>query len=140
MFTITVPGQTTFDLVKSLQPDVTSWPVSSMVILRNTRLDQRELVYYDALLYLGPPGMMSVSRLSPQLRSDEEYVQMRTKRLAALGQRAIDRLRFWREQGAHMQSQACTARGLIDRTINNSTRLSTFCRARPVEAHVRSFR
>ena len=28
VFTITVPGQTTFDLVKSLQPDVTSWPCS----------------------------------------------------------------------------------------------------------------
>jgi len=93
VFTITVAGQTTFDLVQSLQPDVASWPIPSMVVLRNTRLQQRELVYYDGLLYLGPPSTMSFSRLSAALCSDKDYVQMRTTRLAALGQRAIDDFR-----------------------------------------------
>jgi len=93
VFTIAVPGETTFDLVKSLQPNVTSWPVPSLVVLRGTRLQQRELVYFDALLYLGPPSAMTVSRLSAALCSDEQYVQMRMKRLAGLGQRAVDQFR-----------------------------------------------
>jgi hypothetical protein len=74
----------------SLQANVTSLPVPSLVVLRRTRLQQRELVYYDALLYLGPPSATTVSRISAALCSDEHYIQMRMKRLAGLGQRAID--------------------------------------------------
>jgi hypothetical protein len=90
VFTITVPGDTTFEQVKARQPRVTSWPVPSIAMLEGTVLRDRELVYYDALLYLGPPASWSFSRLSPQLCSDKSYVQMRLKRVAVLGKQAID--------------------------------------------------
>jgi hypothetical protein len=93
IFTIRVLTETTYELAKSVAPEVTSWPVPSLVVLRDTVLQQRELVYYDALLYLGPPSGMTFSRLSAEVCSDDRYVQMRTKRLAALGQRAIDEFR-----------------------------------------------
>jgi hypothetical protein len=82
IFTIRVLTETTYELVRSLAPEVTSWSVPSLVVLRDTVLQQRELVYYDALLYLGPPSRMTFSQLSAELCSDEQYVQMRTKRLA----------------------------------------------------------
>jgi hypothetical protein len=90
VFTITTPGEPTFDLVKSLQPGVMSWPAPSIAKLEGTVLQNRELIYYDAFLYLGPPSSWTFSRLSSQLCSDKAYVQMRLERLAVLGQRAVD--------------------------------------------------
>lgn len=37
---------------------------------------------FDALLYLGEPGALTMSKLSPALCADQTYVKMRLLRLA----------------------------------------------------------
>jgi hypothetical protein len=79
--------------LKSLQPDVASWQTPSLAILRGTALGsaiwdpgpQRRPVriehQFDAILYLGPPSSMTISRLSPALCADSRYMEMRLGRL-----------------------------------------------------------
>ena len=88
----TIHTETRQDL-STLQPDVASWPKPSLAILRDTTLgaavtdaqhpssiaDQ-----FDAVLYLGPPGEMTLSKLSPALCDDHTYLEMRLARLALI--------------------------------------------------------
>lgn len=89
----TINPETRMDL-KTLQPDVTSWPRPSLTMLRGTNLGaaifepgpQRRPVrmeeQFDALLYLGPPSAMTIIQLSPPLCSDPAYMEMRLSRLS----------------------------------------------------------
>jgi hypothetical protein len=89
----TVLPETRRDL-GALQPNVASWPAPSLAILRGTTLGsaiweprpERRSVrmedQFDAILYLGPPSSMTVSRLPPTLCSDQAYMEMRLRRLS----------------------------------------------------------
>ena len=91
----TIFPETRRDL-RELQPDVASWPTPSLAILRGTilgsatwgaRPDQppiRMEEQFDAILYLGPPSSMTMSKLSPALCSDRSYMEMRLRRLNLL--------------------------------------------------------
>jgi len=96
VFTISTP--TAADLV-TVQADIASWSKPSIALLRETVLGATEFAplfqlpsgrfhsrrmeeQVDALLYLGPPSAMTVSRLSPNLCSDAAYVEMRLRRMA----------------------------------------------------------
>jgi hypothetical protein len=85
VFTITAAMSTTFEAVSALQPDVTSWPAPTLALIRGTALDVRQLKYYDAVLYLGPPSSITYSRLSRERCADPAYVTMRLDRLARVG-------------------------------------------------------
>ena len=86
----TIHTETRQDL-STLQPDVASWPKPSLAILRDTALGaamtdsqppSRIADHFDAVLYLGPPGEMTLSKLSPALCDDHTYIEMRLARLA----------------------------------------------------------
>jgi hypothetical protein len=96
VFAISTP--TAANLV-TVQADVASWPKPSIALLRGTLIGANEFAPYfqlpsarfdslrmeeqaDALLYLGPPSVMTLSRLSPTLCSDAGYVEMRLARMA----------------------------------------------------------
>lgn len=88
----TVHTETRQDL-SALQPDVASWPKPSLAILRDTTLGaamidsrhpSRLADQFDAVLYLGSPGEMTVSKLSRALCSDHTYLEMRIARLALI--------------------------------------------------------
>ena len=88
----TIHTETRQDL-SALQPDVASWPKPSLAILRDTTLGaavtdsrhpSRLADQFDAVLYLGPPGEMTLSRLSRALCSDHSYLEMRLARLALI--------------------------------------------------------
>jgi hypothetical protein len=92
------------------RPDVASWPVPSLVILRGTDMGAAPVSYdgprvsvqtgrmvpvpreqwrsmrledqYDALLYIGPRASWSYAMVSPALCADPAYVEMRTGRMA----------------------------------------------------------
>jgi hypothetical protein len=82
--------------LNALQGDIGTWPIPSLALLRGTVLgaalwdsDARKRPVriedqFDALLYLGPPTSMTMSRLAPALCADPEYMQMRLGRLALL--------------------------------------------------------
>lgn len=88
----TVLPETRRDL-RASQPNVASWPTPSLAILRGTTLGsaiwepgpQRRPVrmedQFDAILYLGPPSSMMMSKLSSALCSDRAYMEMRLWRL-----------------------------------------------------------
>lgn len=91
----TILPETRRDL-RALQPDVASWPIPSLALLRGTLLGstiwdprpQRRPVrmeeQFDAILYLGPPSSMTSARLAPALCSDRDYMKMRTWRLGLI--------------------------------------------------------
>jgi hypothetical protein len=88
---ITTTTSSTFGLLASVEPGVTSWRVPSLAIIRGTVLDTKQFVYYDALLYLGPPSTLTFSKLSPTLCNDATYVNMRLTRMAFVGQPTPER-------------------------------------------------
>jgi hypothetical protein len=83
-----------------MQPEAHSWPMPSLATIRGTALGAKSLATFfqlppapgwntlrmedefDALLYLGDPGSLTMSRLSPALCADRAYVKMRLARLA----------------------------------------------------------
>ena len=86
----TIHTETRRDL-SALQPDVASWPKPSLAILRDTtlgatmtdsRYPSRLADQFDAVLYLGSPGEMTLSKLSRALCCDHSYIEMRLARLA----------------------------------------------------------
>jgi hypothetical protein len=101
VFTVVRPGT---GENSPLQPDAPSWPVPSLVILRNTVLGQARFRFYapmpatfpgtdpledvrmqdqfDALLLFGQSAGLRTARLSPALCADQGYMKMRTARLA----------------------------------------------------------
>ena len=87
--------------VRTLQPDVASWRMPSLAVLRATVLGKadytsfypdmtREPVMlpmeekFDALLYLGPPSAITKSSLPRVLCSDAGYMETRLARLALI--------------------------------------------------------
>jgi hypothetical protein len=88
----TIHTETRQDL-SALQPDVASWPEPSLALLRDTtlgaamtgsRYPSRIADQFDAVLYLGPPGEMTLSKLSRALCDDHTYLEMRLARLALI--------------------------------------------------------
>jgi hypothetical protein len=84
VFTIATAMSTMFEDLSALQPDLSSWPIPSLAVVRGTALDAKQLVYRDAVLYLGPPSAITFSRLPARLCSDPRYIEMRVQR-APLG-------------------------------------------------------
>jgi hypothetical protein len=88
----TILPETRRDL-RVLQPDVASWPIPSLAMLRGTVLGStiwdprpqsrpvRMEEQFDAILYLGPPSSMTAAKLAPALCSDRIYIEMRNWRL-----------------------------------------------------------
>ena len=74
----------TFELLTTLAPESTSWPVPSLTTIRGTVLDTRQFAYYDAVLYLGAPSRLTFSELSAALCQDSAYVAMRVTRMRLL--------------------------------------------------------
>jgi hypothetical protein len=79
-----------------LQPDVASWKIPSLAMLRGTVLGSaiwdpapqrrpvRMVEQFDAILYLGPPSSMTAAKLAPALCSDRAYIEMRLGRLSLI--------------------------------------------------------
>jgi hypothetical protein len=85
VFTIATPMSTMFEDLIALQPNVASWPIPSLATIRGTALDAKQLTYRDAILYLGPPSVMTFSRLPASLCSDARYLEMRLERVRLEG-------------------------------------------------------
>ena len=86
----TIHTETRQDL-SAVQPDVASWPKPRLAILRDTTLGaamtdgRRRLAdQFNAVLYLGSPGEMTLSKLPRALCSDHSYLEMRLARLALI--------------------------------------------------------
>jgi hypothetical protein len=91
----TVLPESRHDL-RALQPSVASWPKPSLALLRGTTLGAalwdagpqgrpvRLEDQFDAILYLGPPASMTMSKLSPALCADHSYMDMRLGRLSLI--------------------------------------------------------
>jgi hypothetical protein len=83
-------------VMKTLQPNVTSWPIPSFARVAGTQLGVGDIVgaygyrqfptgpferEYDAVVYLGPAESMTQAKIAPELCSDQEYLAMRLPRL-----------------------------------------------------------
>jgi len=96
IFTVSTPIQA--DITK-LQSDAAKWAIPSLVLLRGTTVGMKEFTFFvpdsgmntpsfrfedqvDAMLYLGPPSTMTTSMVPAALCADEDYVSMRTSRMA----------------------------------------------------------
>jgi hypothetical protein len=125
--------------LKTLQPDVASWPKPSLALLQGTVLGKADFTAYypakdllgadgkplhprpmeqqfDAVLYLAPPSEITMSRLAPALCADPEYRKMRLGRLTLVGMKgAIDQ--FHKQCGTAPPGQAgpLASRLLADR-------------------------
>lgn len=101
-----------FSDLASLQPDVASWRVPSLALIRDTPIGVRgfEFFYgdlppgnywrsqrmqdqFDAALYLGLPGSMTMAPFPSVLCSDKAYVEMRLRRLSIGRPAPVERLR-----------------------------------------------
>jgi len=78
---VVVP-ETRRDLV-AMQVDVASWAVPSLAMVKGTALGAALKVedQADALLYLGPPAGMTMTKMAPALCDDPGYMEMRLRRL-----------------------------------------------------------
>jgi hypothetical protein len=96
IFSIAAP--TAADLTK-FEPDLATWRVPSVALLRGTTLGAANFgtIYnlaglefksvsledqFDALLYLGPPSTITLSQLSKSKCADKGYMKMRLDRMA----------------------------------------------------------
>ena len=87
--------ETRLDL-KTVQPDVATWPKPSFAALHgthlgsaihepNSRLRNRATEeLFDAVLYLGSPSEITMAQIAPSRCRDSRYVGMRLRRLALL--------------------------------------------------------
>lgn len=94
VFTIlTVMSDANYALLKRLRPDLASWPLPALAMIRGTALDQEQFVYRDALLYLGSPATITFSPLPSSLCRDVAYMRMRIGRMRAVhDERGVDEL------------------------------------------------
>jgi hypothetical protein len=114
IFTIATPiSMPTATPLRTFQADAGSWPVPSIAMLRGTVLGVPDIAAYftpgpmtrggkpattgqqqkplpslqdqfDALLYIGEPSTITMSRLSPQRCADAAYMEMRRARIAMM--------------------------------------------------------
>jgi hypothetical protein len=80
VLTVTPLWGATLEWVRRIQPTVAAWPTPCLAPLIGTSLFQQELVYWDAVLYLGTTA--SISPIPRELCEDRSYVLMRLERLA----------------------------------------------------------
>jgi hypothetical protein len=83
-FTITT--NTAVDL-SEIQPDVARWPAPSLALLPGTVLGTTGLAAYwqvDALLYLGPPSVITFARIPARRCADKKYMEKRLARMASV--------------------------------------------------------
>jgi erythromycin esterase-like protein len=66
--------------LKARHPEVAGWKIPSLSLLRGTELGPAD--QFDAVLYLGPPTGITISRISPVLCADAAYMEMRFRRMA----------------------------------------------------------
>jgi len=85
VFSIQNATRNSFDSLRELQSDLSSWSVPSLALVSGTVLTLKEFSSFDAVLYLGPPSAMTASRLPQSLCSDAKYVSMRRERMASSG-------------------------------------------------------
>jgi len=125
VFTIATPiSMPTAKDLRVVQSDVDAWPVPSLTLIRGTTLGETDFNFYypppmvlkdgkaepvvpaqwrsltledqaDALLYLGPPCSIQMSRLPATLCADDTYLTMRLQRMALnpYGQGQLEGLR-----------------------------------------------
>jgi hypothetical protein len=101
---IEAPGTRAFSIwtnttveLERMQRDITSWPIPSLTIIRDTRLGRLNFKYFagmetsppttmeeqfDAVLYLGPVSSITMSELPRALCADAGYTKMRLARMA----------------------------------------------------------
>jgi hypothetical protein len=91
----TILPETRRDL-RTLQPDIASWRIPTLAMLRGTVLGsaiwdpapQRRPVrleeQFDAIVYLRPPSSMTVAKPAPALCADRVYIETRLARLALI--------------------------------------------------------
>jgi hypothetical protein len=73
-----------------IELDLALWRVPSLALTRGTVLEKQ----MDAVLYLGPPGERTMSRLTPELCGNLRYLEMRMRRMTVVGDlRGIDLLK-----------------------------------------------
>jgi hypothetical protein len=77
----------------AIQGDIATWTKPSLTMLRGTTLGQTVMEpgpgrkpvqmqeQFDAIVYLGSPGTMTIATLSPALCANERYLAMRSSRL-----------------------------------------------------------
>jgi hypothetical protein len=85
VFNVRNVTRNSFDVVRTIQPDLSAWPVPSLALVSDTVLTKTEFGSADAMLYVGPPSMLTFSRLPQSLCSDGNYVSMRRERMALTG-------------------------------------------------------
>jgi hypothetical protein len=112
---------TTVELER-LQPDIASWVVPSLTIVRGTRLGALDFKYfagmetdpptkmeeqYDAVLYLGPVSSITMSELPAALCTDAEYTKMRLARMAlgTGGPEGADVVEFHKQCAPHLRGR-----------------------------------
>lgn len=90
-----VHTDTRLDMAAS-QGDIATWPRPSLMMLRGTALGQTVMQpgpgrkpvqmheQFDAIVYLGSPGTMTIATLAPALCADESYLAMRSSRLTMM--------------------------------------------------------
>jgi hypothetical protein len=89
----TVMSAANVALLSKLVPDLGSWRLPALAVIRGTVIEQEQFVYRDAVLYLAPLSAVTFSELSKSLCRDPSYVEMRTRRLTLTRNQAeADRL------------------------------------------------
>jgi hypothetical protein len=86
------------DVAAEVQPDVAAWRPVRLTLIENTRLGGAAARRYfpladtspmqeqfDALIIFGPRSAMTYSRLSPELCAEDEYIDVRLRRMGPLG-------------------------------------------------------
>jgi hypothetical protein len=91
VFTVTPLYGATLDLALQTEPMIAEWQPASLATLAGTLLNKQELVYWDAVLYVGLTT--SRSPVPRELCEDRSYVSMRLERLAVVTPGAIRHFR-----------------------------------------------
>jgi hypothetical protein len=74
-----------YEALNTLFPDVPSWPVPRVLITPLGSVAGGPFDASDAVLYLGPPNLMTLSKVSSALCADAEYLRMRRERMRWAG-------------------------------------------------------
>jgi hypothetical protein len=85
VFSIVNATGTSYDALNALFPDVASWPVPRAVLTPRGVFTEGPFDASDAVLYLGQPNAMTLSKLSATLCADVGYLKMRRERMRWAG-------------------------------------------------------
>jgi Haem-binding uptake, Tiki superfamily, ChaN len=85
VFSIVNATGTNYDALRTLFPDMQSWPVPRAVLTPAGAFSSGPFSESDAVLYLGPPSALTQSKLAAALCSDVGYLGMRRERMRWAG-------------------------------------------------------